>query len=77
MINKKIVSDHISSSEQKPTNINLNGCDYTDRKYKAEINQNYSDRKVGSSQKKNTIIDKYDKFIEQELNKKPVGIPRT
>lgn len=60
-----MASAHISNSEQKPTNVNLNGYDYTDRRYKVEADQNYSDRKVASSQKKNTIIDKYDRFIEQ------------
>lgn len=40
------------------------------------LDQNYSDRRVGS-QSKNQMMEKYDKFIQQEIEKRPNGMPRT
>lgn len=73
-MSRKLYSAHAHHSEKK---INQNSSEHIE---KTDMNnQNYLDRRPVSSkeQQKSALMDKYDKFIREEIYKKPQGIPRT
>jgi hypothetical protein len=71
---KIVVSPQISNSEKKVPM----GClqDYPERRYKVSEDQKYYERRI-SSQKKPIDFHLFEKYREQQLSKKPMGMPRT
>lgn len=73
-MSKKLYSAQVHHSEKK---INQN---YSDRMASNNINrnQNYLDNRPPSANiQKSALMDKYDRFIKEEIYKKPAGMPRT